>query len=254
VNRSTRLVAVAVAIGWLAVGCGDDSEDASDGSSSTSTTEATTTDGSATTGSSAAPGTEPEGDSGADPGEPIEGVVPAGASLAVIGVGYDDVLNIRSAPGTDNEVVQTAGPTADGLVATGAARRLPNSIWFEVTYEGVTGWAGSAFLGYLGGTDDATAEVLAAAPRPTGDTVRAVGEAVASAFATTDPESRVVESVAATEGDVGEVTFDVVGVGDDSVAGYRLHVFTVPEGDGHALRTLERTLLCSRGVSGELCV
>jgi hypothetical protein len=181
-------------------------------------------------------------------------VVAGGAELAVIGVAHDDVLNIRSAPGTDNEVLTTAAPTAEALVATGAARRLPNSVWFEVTHDGVTGWAASTFLGYVGATDDATAEVLTAGARPTADSVRAVGSRVADMFATIDPPSRIVETVAATDGDPGEVTFDVIGIGDDSVAGYRLHVFAMPNGDLYALRALERTTLCARGVSGELCV
>jgi hypothetical protein len=62
-------------------------------------------------------------------------------------------------------------------------------------------------------------------------------------------------SVAPTVGDLGEVTYDVIGLGDDAVYGYRLHVFGEPVTDGFSLRTVERTYLCSRGVDAdELCV
>lgn len=57
-------------------------------------------------------------------------------------------------------------------------------------------------------------------------------------------------------GDLGEVTIDVVGLADDSILGYRLRVFAhPPENNGDfTLKTVERTLLCRRGVSGELCL
>ena len=57
-------------------------------------------------------------------------------------------------------------------------------------------------------------------------------------------------------GDLGEITLDAVGLADDSVLGYRLRIFAhPPDGEGgFTLKTVERTLLCRRGVSGELCL
>ncbi len=57
-------------------------------------------------------------------------------------------------------------------------------------------------------------------------------------------------------GDLGEITVDVVGLPDDSIHGHRLHVFATPHESGEAftLKSVERTLLCARGVSGTLCV
>ncbi len=82
-----------------------------------------------------------------------------------------------------------------------------------------------------------------------------LGQAVADNLASEDPPSRIVRSVNATVGDLGEVTYDVVGLGDDATFGFRLHVFAVDEsGDGFSLRTIERTVFCSRGLSGENCV
>lgn len=86
--------------------------------------------------------------------------------------------------------------------------------------------------------------------------MNALGEMVAENLASDDPPSRITRTVAATVGDLGEVTYDVVGIGDDATAGFRLHVFAVESdgGEGFSLRTIERTVFCSRGLSGEICV
>jgi hypothetical protein len=56
-------------------------------------------------------------------------------------------------------------------------------------------------------------------------------------------------------GDLGEVTYDVIGLGDDAVFGFRLHVFGQPGAGGDfSLKSVERTILCGRGVSDGLCV
>ena len=58
-------------------------------------------------------------------------------------------------------------------------------------------------------------------------------------------------------GDLGEITLDVIGMGDDSILGERLHVFGDPDpgGESFTMRTVERTLLCARGVGDDgLCV
>ncbi|NNC44231.1 MAG: hypothetical protein HKO03_13440 [Acidimicrobiia bacterium] len=63
--------------------------------------------------------------------------------------------------------------------------------------------------------------------------------------------------MAPTEGDLGEVTYDVVGIGDDSVLGERLHIFGQPTGDGSgfSLMAVESQVLCGRGVTDQgLCI
>jgi hypothetical protein len=67
--------------------------------------------------------------------------------------------------------------------------------------------------------------------------------------------STVTVTVEPTVGDQGEVTYDVVGPGDDSIAGFRLHIIGQPDGDGFSLISVERTYLCHwfRGVSEGLC-
>ena len=191
------------------------------------------------------------------PGDPIDIGPVAGDVLAVVGVAHDDVLNVRSAPGTDQPVIHELDPLADDVIALGNARALPASIWFEVETNDGTGWASSSFLAYLGGTTDETAAIIdLLGETPGAETMLDLGMTVAEALASDDPPSRIVMSVAPTVGDLGEVTYDVVGIGDDSVRGFRIHVFGTPadSGEGFVLKSVEQTVLCGRGLSGELCV
>ena len=188
------------------------------------------------------------------PGEPIDFGPRAGDELAAIGVAHDDVLNVRAAPGTDAAIVAELVPTATGITATGRARSLPESIWYEVEVDGVTGWVSSAFVGFLGLIDDATAEVISAlGETPGAETMLDLGLVVAEAMASDDPPPRIVMSVAPTVGDLGEVTYDVVGLGDDALGGLRLHVFGDPAGgsEGFVMSNVERTFICSRGVTDD---
>lgn len=228
----------------LIVACGGSGAD-------TTTTNQVTTSTSTVTTTTASTTTTSDDDL---PGEPIEFGPAAGDEVSVVGVAYDDVLNVRAAPGTDSEIVAELQPTATGLIATGRARTLPESIWFEVEVESVIGWVSSAFVGYLGLTDDATAEVIESlGETPGAETMLDLGLIVAEAISSDEPPSRIVMSVAPTVGDLGEVTYDVVGLGDDALGGVRLHVFGDPTEGGEAfvLSNVERTLICSRGVTDD---
>ena len=230
--------------------CGDSSAD------STTTSQATTTSTAATTTASTTTTTTTTTTTSDDelPGEPIDFGPGAGDEVAVVGVAHDDVLNVRAAPGTDSEVIAELHPTATGLIGTGRARSLPESIWFEVEVEGVTGWVSSAFVGYLGLTDDGTAEVIETlGETPRAETMLDLGLIVAEAMSSDEPPSRIVMSVAPTVGDLGEVTYDVVGLGDDALGGVRLHVFGDPAegGEGFVLSNVERTFICSRGATDD---
>ena len=192
------------------------------------------------------------------PGEVINTGPAAGQVLGVVGVPFDDVLNVRAAPGADQRIVARLDPLADDVVATGTARQLTGSIWYEVTVKGVAGWANSSFVAWLAGTDDVTAQVVAAlGGRPSAPTMLDLGRVVAEAKASAEPPSRVTVTVASSTGDLGEVTYDVVGLADDSVFGERLHVFGRPlnQGQGFSLASVERRLLCARGATDNgLCV
>lgn len=189
---------------------------------------------------------------GALPGEPVEFFYSGGDVLAVVGVAADDVLNVRSAPGVDADIVATLAPLAADVVATGSVRQLPRSFWAEVEADDTTGWANVAFLAYLGPTDDVTAEVVDdLGDAVTAETMLDLGRAVARARASTDPASTITVVDGPTVGDLGEVTLDVIGLGDDALSGVRLGVFGQPleSGEGFELKSVEQTSLCARGGS-----
>jgi hypothetical protein len=183
-----------------------------------------------------------------------------GSVLGVVGVAHDDVLNVRAGPSVGQDIVTTLDPTAADVVATGRSWWKPRSIWFEVTVAGTTGWVNSRFLGYFSFTDDATAEVVRelGGVTPRAETMLDLGRIVAEAFIfeTEEATPRVTVVVAPTVDELGEVTYDLIGFLDDSIAGFRLRVLGAPDGDGFSLVRVERTFLCwsDRGLSPDgLC-
>ena len=191
----------------------------------------------------------------ATPGQPMEILYPEGTELAVVGVAHDDVLSVHHGPSTDFEVVTTLDPTGVGAIATGRGWRSPESAWVEVTTEQGAGWSDLGALAPRAGTHDLTNQVIRTlGERPTAPDMRDLGRIVAEALDSTDPASSIVMSVAPTSGDLGEVTFDVVGLGDDSVWAQRLHVFGQPDGAAFSLGSVEATYFCARGnPTGDLC-
>lgn len=238
-----RFAIMVTTVALALAACGGDDDGATTLATTTSTSSTTTTSTTVVATTTTLPGT------------PVDFGPDAGDVLAVVGVAHDDVLNVRALPGTVHDVVATLAPTADDVVARGNTRQLPRSFWYEVEVDGVAGWVGSSFVAYAGDTIDDTAQVVAVLGEiPVAETMADLGQLVAEALASDDPPSRIVMSVAPTGGDLGEVTYDVIGLGDDSVAGLRLHVFGAPQDDGFSLETVETTLLCGRGVSDGLCV
>src|SRR5690606_17005399 len=128
-------------------------------------------------------------------------------------------------------------------------------LWIEVDADGREGWVNLRYVAYLGDTRDATSELIPDMTETRAETMLDLGALVAEAVAA-DTDAISVVSVAPSVGDLGEVTYDVVGFGDDSVLGARIHVFGTPDegGEGFELKSVEMTILCSRGVSDGLCV
>jgi hypothetical protein len=200
-----------------------------------------------------------EGDSGELPGEPIDIFPYEGASLGVVGVEADDTLNVRSGPGVDFDVVTELAPLADGFTATGANRQLDDgAIWAQIETEEGTGWANTAFLAHPGATDDVTSQLYPATEdRPRAETMLELGQTVGEAVASDEPPSTITVVDGPTVGDLGEITVDVIGLGDDALRGLRLHVFAQPDegGETFTVRTVEQTFHCTRGVTDDgLCL
>ena len=256
-GRPGRLaVGVALALGLTgAAACGgDDDEDATTGTTTTSTSPADTTTGGDGTGATPEPGTAAPAD-GSLPGEPIDIYPYADTPLGVVGVAADDTLNVRSGPGTDFDVVVELDPLADDLVATGTNRQLEDrSVWAELTVGAETGWANTAFLATPGAVNDVTSELD---ELPAAETLVEIADRVVELRAPFEPVPEVTVVAGPTVGDLGEITVDALGYGDDALAGERLHVFATPNPDGESFttRTVEATYLCARGVTPEgICV
>lgn len=193
------------------------------------------------------------------PGERVEIFPYQGAKLAVVGVAADDTLNVRSGPGTEFDVVYDLPPTAMNATATGHNRSVGDAgFWSEISADGRTGWASTSFLLQPGQVNDVTASMFPTpADRPTAKTMAELGQAVARMRASEEPKSKIVVVEHPTVGDLGEVTVDVIGLGDDSVGGERLKIFAEPgpRGESFTVRTVEATTFCSRGVTDNgLCV
>jgi len=222
--------------------------------STTPPTDTTTTAAAAATTTTAAATTTTAGSTGTSlRGEPVDLGPPRGAELGVIGVRYNDVLNLRQRPGADQPIVGRIPPTFNGLIAQGETRRLP-AFWTKVSYQGTMGWVNMSFIAYIGRTDDVTQQTIDHfGERPEASTMTELGQLVAEAAASDDPPSRIVNVVRESTGDLGEVTFDVVGLGDDSVRGVRLHVFGERVDTSWRLRTVEQTSLCdpARGMDAD---
>ncbi len=259
-SRATpiRAIAVAAALALVAAACGgDDSSDATETTASpatTTTVAAATTTTTAVATSTTTPTTVPGPTTTTLPGEPIDIGPASGDVLSVVAVAFDDVLNLRAGPGTDFEVLKKMPARYDRVIANGRAQALPNSIWYEVTALGVTGWASSTYLAPLGSTDDITSQIIAKlGETPIAETMTELGLIVAESYPATERPLRVRMSGEPSVGDLGEVIYDVVGFADDSVRGLRLHVFGQPtdSGDGFSLKSVEATSLCARGVTDD---
>ncbi len=168
----------------------------------------------------------------------------------MVGVAHDDTLNLRAAPGPTQEILDTISPLYVGLVAAGETWERPGAFWVKVDYEATFGWVHMGFVAYSGGTNDVTAQVVAALGEiPLATTMEELGLLAADTFATEEPPSKVVMVAGPQAGDFGEVAYDVIGIGDDAVRGVRLHVFGEPVAEGFGLKAIEATDLCARGVS-----
>ncbi len=76
---------------------------------------------------------------------------PGAVDTVVMRVAADDVLNVRSGPDADSEVIDTLSPSATGITATGS---VADGWWQIITPSGVEGWADSAFLSVQVELDD----------------------------------------------------------------------------------------------------
>ena len=187
-------------------------------------------------------------------GELIDAGPRNGDRMVVVGVRFNDVLNVREGPGQEFSVVTTIEPASDDVSSLGLAWASSGSTWYAVDIAGTQGWASSGFLTLQAGTFDFTSRVTEElGGLPESGSLIDLGMTVARTLATDDPPSRIEQPTEVVVGEVGEMQVDVVGLGDDSVAGYRLHVVADNDEGTWRLTTVEATVLCTRGVDGDVC-
>lgn len=183
-------------------------------------------------------------------GEAVDLGTTEGDVLMVIGVRYDDVLNLREAPWVNHTIAGEIPPTYGDLVALGNTWQLSSSFWIETDYEGTVGWVHMGYIGYEGDTTDDTSRLISElGETPIEPTMTDLGGFIAAQYATEDEQgSDIVQVTPVMTGDLAEVTYDVIGLADDAVRGVRIHVFAERVDDGFGLRSVEVTALCGRGV------
>lgn len=252
-------IALTVALALLVAACGGDTATSTtDGPTTTATTSpppTTTIAATSTTAPDATTTVPPGTTSTTIPGTPIDFGPRKGDILMVIGVAHDDVLNLRAAPGADQTILDRIPPTYSDLVAEGNTRDLETSFWIETVYEGTVGWVHLGYVGYPGEVTDQTSSVVSElGGLPVEATMTDLAEVVAGVFASDEPQSDIVQVTPVTTGDLTEVTYDVIGLGDDAVRGLRLHIFAQQTDDGLTLKSVEMTTICGRGVDEGACV
>lgn len=219
------------------------------GPSTTATTSSTTT---------TAPTTSVTSDvRGGLPGERQEIYPYEGARLAVVGVASGDGLNVRAGPGSDYLVVFVLEPLFEDARATGHNRLISGrGYWSEIRVGERSGWVNTDFVLQPGQVDDVTSRLYpAGVERPSGS-LGQLATAVATRARGDEITPKVVIVDGPSDGEIGEVAVDILGVDDDSVGGFRLRIFAAPTGQGtYTVRNVEQTLLCTRGVTDDgLCL
>ena len=67
--------------------------------------------------------------------------------FGVVHVSEGDVLNVRSGPGVENDIIDTLDPHATGITMTGGRQKVGSSMWVEIaTATGTLGWVNAHFL------------------------------------------------------------------------------------------------------------
>lgn len=258
-----RRLAIGIAAAALfATACGpDDGDSTGSGASSTSTAaEATTSepDVPTTTTDASSPSTTEAGETvdtipdSELPGEPFDLFPYEDATLSVVGVEAGDFLFVRAGPGTSYPEVVALDPMTTDIRAHGVNRMLDEGgAWALVDIHTFTGWASLRHLLQPGPVEDLTHEIGDVPPASSIDELAAN---VADVRTADTPEAETTIVARPESGDLHEIVVDILGFRDDAVGGERLHIFATAEDGSFRVKSIEVTVLCSRGVEDGLCL
>lgn len=291
--RLTQIAAASLALGLVGSACtSDGGENAADvpdslaaGEAGTdSNPDASTTTAAAAASSTAAPATSsttaaaapsttaaPASSSTttvvASVGSPYSIGPAQGELMDVVGVAWDDVLNFRSAADPSASIVDTVPPfaTSPAVASEGDGWLLANSAWWHVSVGGQEAWANATFLGQLGSTSNIFSDLTNTMPSLSAPDLDTLAFNIGSARSG-GPVPLVVLSTEpiAIDAQGGEVTIDVIGLGDDSVKGERISIgfrFLFDDINAASPQVVEIELIsataqaiCGRGMSGGACL
>ena len=173
---------------------------------------------------------------------------PSQSTWMVVGVEFDDVLNIRAAPGATSAVIGELAPTEAGVTSTGEAVAVKGSTWWEIESGRTCGWVNARFLAAQGSTTDITSLVVdLGAGLPAAASMEELARLVVGLLSG-DGEQLVIVGDAGSD-DLTDVSVDVLPEDiDDSVRGHRLRIFGQRDGEAgpYSLYGVEATSLCWR--------
>ena len=102
------------------------------------------------------------GDGTADVGTAVPTVdIDTEAIYRVIHVDENDILNVRSGPGPENDIVTSLEPGSTGVRIVGFGQPVNNSVWVPINVDTVSGWVNGRFL-----TEDIPGDLFCNDPEP----------------------------------------------------------------------------------------
>lgn len=172
------------------------------------------------------------------PGNEVPSIFEPGDVLGVIGVESGSSPRLLSFPGQTGEPVLEVNPIEDDLEALGRAWEIDDVAWEWLLVQGHEGYLPRSWLGFIGEPEDVTSQFA----QLTSDSVARLGEEIAS-------EIEAANTVLVAQPSPLEVVYDVLGLGDDSIAGYRIRVAAREATVGFAPESVQRSPLCTRGLT-----
>jgi len=172
------------------------------------------------------------------PGTEAPSIFEPGDVLGVIGVASGESLLLLSFPGESGEAVFELGPLEDGLEALGTAWEIDGVPWERLLLAGHEGYLPRSMLAFIGEHVDVSAQFV----EMTFGSVTELGREIAG-------EIEAEQMILIARPSPLENVYDVIGLGDDSIAGYRIRVVAREISGGYAPDLVHRSPLCARGVT-----
>ena len=171
------------------------------------------------------------------PGAEAESTLEHGDLLAVIGAVEGVTHWLVAFPDGLGDVERELDPLDTGLEALDRAWEVDGVLWELMLFDEREGYFPRSMLAFIGEPEDVTEQFTGVSS----SSMEELGVEIAG-------EIEATEMILVAEPGALEVVYDVVGLEDDAVAGYRIRVVAVESSSGYAPELVERTLLCARGI------